>query len=185
MDIYLKAESSNYTTATIKILRQYTSESMAEIKNRLTHHLPLLYIDTLEDDPAKVLVMIEELEGSGLQLGFYEAGREEDKMDKTHLLNLFQMSKEISNQTSRTIEMEVTEIVVVVDKKIQLVSSYTLISEDHVKAYYLFSYSEELINFINNEKHSSIGYYKRGKGEENKEDWDLTNPEEILILMGL
>jgi hypothetical protein len=185
MKIYLKTENGNYTNAAIQILRKHSSEGLSDLKNKLINKLPLLYFDTIEDDMAKVNDVIDELEKSGIQLAFYEIGKEERKIDKSILQNLFQRAKEISEQIEREIEIETTEIVVVVDKTFNGGHSHQLLYEDEFKVYYLFDYSVKLLDFIKQtQNYENIEYYKRDRGDENKQGWEFISTNEIHSLMG-
>ena len=178
-DLYIKSGTGNYTVATIQVLRKHSTESMSELKNRLTNNLPLLYFDTLEDELEDVLGILAELEATGIQLEYYTGDR---VIDKQILVNFFGSAAEIKDDVEREMEMETTDIVAVIDVALHTALPGILIKEDDHKAYYAFDYSADLIAVLDN---PAITFYQRTRGYANSDAWDLISTDAIRKLMGM
>jgi hypothetical protein len=187
MKICIKADTNNYSTATLQILRKQSSESLAEIKHKLLNNLPLLYFDFFEDDYEKIIGIIEELEKSGLQLSFYNIlyNGDEEKIDSVILKHLYESHLETSEYIGWDMEIEATEIIVSINKNLEIGSANKLIHQDDQKNYYLFEYSQELVDFINDNsmKSATVEYYQRGRDDENMQEWEPISVDRIFTLM--
>ena len=191
MEITFKAENSNFTASIIQTLRKYSTESISELKQKLLKKLPLLYLNpddyvTLEDAEVKTFEIIDDLEKSGIQLSIFIVYNNERISSKEDLRNYFESWKGTRDDIERTSEMELTEIVVAVNKAQNSNYNYPIILEDELKVYYLLDYAQELLDFMENTKNDkTIEYYQRDRGEKNRQEWELTIPDKIQLLMGL
>ncbi len=191
MEITFKAENSNFTASIIQTLRKYSTESISELKQKLLKKLPLLYLNpddyvTLEDAEVKTFEIIDDLEKSGIQLSVFIVYNNERISSKEDLRNYFESWKGTRDDIERTSEMELTEIVVAVNKDQHSNYNYPIILEDELKVYYLLNFAQELLDFMENTKNDkTIEYYQRDRGEENRQEWELTIPDKIQLLMGL
>lgn len=191
MEITFKAENSNFTASIIQTLRKYSTESISELKQKLLKKLPLLYLNpddyvTLEDAEVKTFEIIDDLEKSGIQLSIFIVYNNERISSKEDLRNYFESWKGTRDDIERTSEMELTEIVVAVNKDQHSNYNYPIILEDELKVYYLLNFAQELLDFMENKKNDkTIEYYQRDRGEENRQEWELTIPDKIQLLMGL
>jgi hypothetical protein len=82
-------------------------------------------------------------------------------------------------------EMEATEIIVSINKNLEIGSANKLIQQDDQKNYYLFEYSQELVDFINDNsmKSATVEYYQRGRDDENMQEWEPISVDRIFTLM--
>lgn len=70
MHISVRCVSYSELNAAIQLLRSYTGESIATIKEKLNNRSVVMVIDTAEDQGAEILALIEKLENRVAGLRF-------------------------------------------------------------------------------------------------------------------
>lgn len=103
MKIRIKSSLKIPSAEAIKIMRRHTSFGIEEIKKRFSNNDVIYEFETLEDEKEHtVFQLIRELENAGVSLKYYEYfDEEEEEITEQLVKNLFQRSREISEQIDR------------------------------------------------------------------------------------
>ena len=163
-DLGIKIVSCNNIAAVVKILREYTTKSISEIKSAVANSEFVLEGASYNDDELDKLVdCYTKLKNAGIESEIYE---DEDKISFEILTNLLQRNYEIQNEIDAEMELELD------DTDMEEIEHFS----------YLWTEEQEDWVVIKDEYDYTI-FNKKNQSELVIEDEDLNNKVAAMMIM--